>query len=85
MLTALNEDVPGFKAIRHLAIRFQSLLRHHNETNLDQWLDDAKDCGIPAVANFARSLMIDPSSSRTLDRTFSAMKRMTSSGIVSSR
>ena len=29
--------------------------------------------------------MIEPSSSRTLDRTFSAMKRMTSSGIVSSR
>jgi Transposase/Putative ATPase subunit of terminase (gpP-like) len=65
MLTALNEDVPGFEAIRHLAIRFQSLLRHHNETNLDQWLDDAKDCGIPAVANFARSLMIDILAVRT--------------------
>ena len=57
MLTVLKEEVPGFAAIRHLAIRFQSLLRHHNEPKLDRWLDDAKDCGIPV--NFARTLMID--------------------------
>ena len=48
----------GYK-IRHLAIRFQNLLRGHNETMLDRWLDDAKGCGIPAVVNFARTLMID--------------------------
>ena len=59
MLTVLKEDVPGFAAIRHLAIRFQSLLRHHNGTKLDRWLDDAKECGIPAVVNFAKTLMID--------------------------
>lgn len=59
MLTVLKEDVPGFAAIRHLAIRFQSLLRHHRETDLDRWLDDAKACGIPAIANFARTMMID--------------------------
>ena len=34
MLTVLKEDVPGFAAIRHLAIRFQSLLRHHKERSL---------------------------------------------------
>ncbi len=51
--------MPGFAAIRHLAIRFQSLLRHHNGTKLDRWLDDAKECGIPAVVNFAKTLMID--------------------------
>jgi hypothetical protein len=56
MLTVLKEGVPGFAAIRHLTIRFQSLLRHHNETKLDRWLDDAKDCGIPAsgMANTIR-------------------------------
>jgi Transposase/Putative ATPase subunit of terminase (gpP-like) len=59
MLTVLKEDVPGFAAIRHLAIRFQNLLRGHNETTLDRWLDDAEDCGIPPVVNFARTLMID--------------------------
>ena len=59
MLTVLKEDVPGFAAIRRLAIRFQSLLRHHNGTKLDRWLDDAKECGIPAVVNFAKTLMID--------------------------
>lgn len=48
----------GYK-IRHLAIRFQNLLRGHNETMLDRWLDDAKGCGIPAVVNFTRTLMID--------------------------
>jgi hypothetical protein len=59
MLTVLKEAVVGFAAIRHLAIRFQSLLRHHNEPKFDRWLDDAKDCGIPAVVNFARTSMID--------------------------
>ena len=59
MLTVLKEEVPGFAAIRHLAIRFQSLLRQHDGTKLDRWLDDAKDCGIPAVVNFAKTLMID--------------------------
>jgi hypothetical protein len=46
ILTVLKEDVPGLAAIRHLAIRFR-------------WLDDAKECGIPAVVNFAKTLMID--------------------------
>ena len=59
MLAVLKEEVPGFAATRHLAIRFQSLLRHHNETQLDRWLDDAKDCGIPSIVNFARTLTID--------------------------
>jgi hypothetical protein len=59
MLTVLKEEVPGFAALRHLAIRFQSLLRRRNEAKLDRWLDDARDCGIPAVVNFARTLMID--------------------------
>ena len=35
--------------IRRLAIRFQSMLRNHNGTKLDRWLD----------VNFARTLMID--------------------------
>ena len=34
-------------------------LRHHNETELDRWLDDARDRGIPVVVNFARTLIID--------------------------
>jgi hypothetical protein len=59
MPLALREEVPGFAAMRHLAIRFQSLLRHHHETKLDRWLDDAKGCGVPAVVNFARTLMTD--------------------------
>jgi transposase len=59
MLTVLKEEVPGSAAIRHLAIRFQSLLRHHTEPNLDRWLDDAKECSTPTVVNFARTLMID--------------------------
>jgi len=45
--------------MRHLAILFQSLLRCRDETKLGQWLDDAKACGIPAIVNFARTLMID--------------------------
>ncbi len=59
MLTSLKEEVLGFAAIRHLAIRFQSLLRQRNETKLDRWLDDAQDCSISAVVNFARALTID--------------------------
>ena len=59
MLTVLKEEVPDFAVIRHLAIRFHSMLRHHNGTKLDRWLDDPKDCGIPAVVNFVRTLMID--------------------------
>lgn len=35
------------------------MLGHHDATKLDRWLDDAKDCGIPAVMNFARTPMID--------------------------
>jgi hypothetical protein len=34
MLTVLKEEVPGFAAMRHLAIRFQSLLRYRDETKL---------------------------------------------------
>lgn len=59
MLAALKEDVPGFVLLRRLAIRFQSLLRHCDETKLEDWLIDAKECGIPAVAAFAKTLMID--------------------------
>ena len=59
MLAVLKNDVPGFTIIRRLAIRFQSVLRHHKEKKLEEWLDDAKSCGVPAVANFARTLMID--------------------------
>jgi NAD(P)-dependent dehydrogenase (short-subunit alcohol dehydrogenase family) len=47
----------------------------HSERNRPQELSDAK----------ARSLMMEPSSSRTFERTFSAMNRITSSGIVVSR
>jgi len=50
--------------MRHLAILFQSLLRYRDETELDQWLDDAKACGIPAIVNFARTLMIDIQAAR---------------------
>jgi transposase len=59
MLATLESEVQGFAVIRHLAIRFQTLLRHRDETKLERWLDDAKDCGIPAVVNFARTLMVD--------------------------
>src|SRR5271166_6364136 len=59
MLAVLKDEVPGFAVLRRLAIRFQSLLRHHDEKKLEQWLDDDKGCGIPAVVNFARTLMVD--------------------------
>ena len=59
MLAVLKDDVPGFAVIRRLAIRFQSLLRHRDEKKLEPWLADAKACGISAVANFARTLMVD--------------------------
>jgi hypothetical protein len=59
MHTVLKEGAPGSAGIRHLTIRFQSLMRHPDETKLDRWLDDAKDCRIPAVVNFARTSMID--------------------------
>ena len=26
---------------------------------LEQWLDNARGCGIPAIANFAKTLMVD--------------------------
>jgi len=54
-----EERMPGFTIIRRLAIRFQGMLRRHKENKLEEWLDDAKSCGIPAVVNFARTLMID--------------------------
>jgi len=59
MLAVLNNEVPGFAVIRRLAIRFQGLLRGCDETKLEPWLSDAKRCGIPAVVNFARRLMVD--------------------------
>jgi len=59
MLAVLKDEVPGFAVLRRLTIRFQSLLRHHDEKRLEQWLTDAKGCGIPAVVNFARTLMVD--------------------------
>ena len=59
MLAVLKHEVPGFAVIRRLAIRFQSLLRRRDERKLEPWLTDAKDCGIPAVMNFARALMVD--------------------------
>ena len=59
MLAVLKQEVPGFALIRRLAIRFQSLLRHRDEKKLEPWLTDAKGCGIPAVMNFARTLMVD--------------------------
>jgi hypothetical protein len=59
MLAVLKQEVPGFAVIRRLAIRFQSLLRHRDEKKLEPWLTDAKGCGIPAVMNFARALMVD--------------------------
>jgi transposase len=59
MLAVLNDDVPGFASIRHLAIRFQTLLRHRDEKKLERWFEDAKHCGIPAIVNFARTLMVD--------------------------
>jgi hypothetical protein len=55
----LKQEVPGFAVIRRLAIRFQSLLRRRDEKKLEPWLTDAKGCGIPAVMNFARTLMVD--------------------------
>ncbi len=55
----LNFSVSSLRFDCRLAIRFQSLLRHHNGMKLDQWLDDAKRCGIPAVVNFASALMIE--------------------------
>ena len=59
MLAVLKDEVPGFAVIRRLAIRFQSLLRRRDEKKLEPWLTDAKGCGIPAVMNFARTLMVD--------------------------
>ena len=59
MLAVLKDNVPGFAVIRRLAIRFQSLLLHRDEKKLEPWLADAKACGISAVANFARTLMVD--------------------------
>ena len=59
MLAVLKNEVPGFAVIRRLAIRFQSLLRYRDETKLEPWLTAAKGCGIPAVVNFARTLMVD--------------------------
>ena len=58
MLAVLKQEAPGFAVIRRLAIRFQSLLRHRDEKKLEPWLTDAKGCGIPAVMNFARTLMV---------------------------
>jgi len=65
MLAVLKNEVPGFGVIRRLAIRFQSLLRYHDERKLEQWLDDARGCGIPAVVNFAKTLMVDSRRSAT--------------------
>ena len=52
MLTVLKDEVPGFAVIRRLAIRFQSLLRHRDETKLEPWLTAAKGCGIPSCREF---------------------------------
>jgi len=59
MLAVLKNEVRGFAVIRRLAIRFQSLLRQHDETKFEKWLDDARGCGIPAIVNFARTLRVD--------------------------
>jgi transposase len=59
MPEVLTDEVAGFAVVRRLAVRFQALLRHRNESRLGRWIEDAEDCGIPAIVSFARSLMFD--------------------------
>jgi len=35
------------------------LRKHHDKKKLEQWLDDAKECGVPALVNLARALRVD--------------------------
>lgn len=59
MLEVRKDEVAGFAVMRRLALRFQALLRSHDESRLDRWIDDAKDCMTPAIINFAKALVFD--------------------------
>jgi transposase len=57
MLEVLQEMVPGFTTMRSLAIHFRGLLPGEDVGKLDNWITDARSCGIPWIAHFARTLM----------------------------
>ena len=59
MLEVLKEKVPGFIAMRRLTMRFRGVLRGKDVGKLDGWIGDARNCGIPSIIHFARTLMHD--------------------------
>jgi Transposase len=48
-----------FTTMRHLAMRFRGLLRGARVEKLDNWLNDARKCGICGMRRFARTLRQD--------------------------
>lgn len=59
ILKVLKETVPGFTTMRSLAMRFRGLLRGKDVGKLYGWINDARNCDIPSIIHFARTLMHD--------------------------
>jgi transposase len=58
-LDLLKEEVPGFRTMRRLALRFRALLRSRKPEKLAGWIADATKSGIYALQRFAKTLRRD--------------------------
>ncbi len=56
---ALKAASAEFTTMRHLAMRFRGLLRGGTVEKLDNWLNDARKCGIYGMRRFARTVRQD--------------------------
>lgn len=56
---ALKAASSSFVVMRKLAMRFRGLLKERDTAKLDQWLKDARACGLSSIQRFARTLKRD--------------------------
>jgi len=71
---ALKRGSPEFVLMRSLGMRFRGIFRSRGPGKLDNWIDDAVNSGLVAVARFARVLH------RDLDAVYSAVELPWSNG-----
>lgn len=55
----LKEQLPGFAAMRQLAMRFRGILRGKDPAKLDTWLADVRHSGLHALRRFGQVLSRD--------------------------
>lgn len=58
-LKRLLSNVEGTVVVRNLAISFYELMKQSDEGRLNEWLAEAKDCGVRELQRFARGIQKD--------------------------